>query len=136
MQRRLLSLYLPEINEQLKQRVVEWCERYSPLVAHDGPDGIALDITGCAHLFGGEAALLDDVQARLRKMQIGARGAIASTVGAAWALARFGGTHVIAASEELPQALDGLPIAALRLDEDIAVELCRLGLVTIGLVRN
>jgi protein ImuB len=135
MQRRFFCLYLPQIDEHFKQRIVEWCDRYSPLVAHDGPDGIVLDITGCAHLFGGEAALLDDVQAHLKKIKLKVRGAIAGTVGAAWGLARFG-TQAIVTNEELPRALDSLPVAALRLEEQIAAGLCRLGLVTIGILRS
>ena len=32
-------------------RLAAWCERYTPLAAADPPDGLWLDITGCAHLF-------------------------------------------------------------------------------------
>ena len=41
----------------LLEAVADWCDRYTPLVGLDPPDGLMLDITGCAHLFGGEAAL-------------------------------------------------------------------------------
>src|SRR5206468_8818448 len=38
--------------------IADWCDRFTPLVALDPPYGLYLDITRCAHLFGGEAALL------------------------------------------------------------------------------
>ena len=40
-----------------------------------------LDITGCAHLFGGEAALAADLAARLSAQGFHARAAIADTPG-------------------------------------------------------
>ena len=47
------------------KRLADWCSRYTPLVALDGADGLMLDISGVAHLFGGEAALAEDCRARL-----------------------------------------------------------------------
>ena len=38
--------------------IADWCDRFTPLVALDPPHGLFLDITGCAHLFGGEAAMM------------------------------------------------------------------------------
>ena len=125
----------PAANERVKQQLVEWCNRYSPLAAHDGDDGIVLDITGCAHLFGGEAALLEEVQAKLREMKFRVRGAIADMPTAAWALARFS-KQVIVVNEELTAALDPLPVRALRIPLEIACELGRVGLTTIGLMRR
>ena len=124
-----------EADERLKQHLVEWCDRYSPLAAHDGADGIVLDITGCAHLFGGEAALLEEIQGRLREMKFRVRGAITATPAAAWALARFS-KQVIVSREELPAALDPLPVHALRIPAEIANELGRVGLTAIGLLRR
>ncbi|MFC7543856.1 Y-family DNA polymerase [Siccirubricoccus deserti] len=54
-----------------------WARRYTPLTAADPPDGLLLDITGCAHLLGGEAALLRDALVRLRQVGITTRGAVA-----------------------------------------------------------
>ncbi|WP_300519786.1 DNA polymerase Y family protein [Aliiroseovarius sp.] len=59
-----------------------------------GMDGLVLDITGCAHLFGGEAAMLDEVARDCTTLGLSMRGGIADTVGAAWALARFAGAEV------------------------------------------
>src|SRR5438034_641613 len=70
-------------------RLAEWCGRYSPWTAPDGADGIKIEITGCAHLWGGEAALAADLARRLARQDIAYRIAVAGTLGAAWALARF-----------------------------------------------
>jgi protein ImuB len=125
----------PEADRRLQARLVRWCGRYSPLAAEDGADGIALDITGCAHLFGGEAALLQTVLAGLGALRFRARGAIAGTAAGAWALARFGQGAVVA-DEELAGALDPLPVRALRLCEETAAGLERVGLATIGDLRR
>src|SRR6185437_9242371 len=42
----------------LLEAIADWCDRFTPFVACDAPDGLLLDITGAAHLFGGEAAML------------------------------------------------------------------------------
>jgi protein ImuB len=73
----------------LVQRLARWAGRWSPLVEVDGADGLRLDVTGVAHLFGGEAALLADVRERFAAMGLTVRVAIAPTASAAWALARF-----------------------------------------------
>ncbi|MBE9552888.1 MAG: DNA polymerase Y family protein, partial [Proteobacteria bacterium] len=45
----------------LLARLARWCGRYTPIAAPGGVDGLFLDITGCAHLFGGEAEMLADM---------------------------------------------------------------------------
>ena len=107
--------------------------RYSPLVALDPPDGLLLEVKGTAHLFGGEAALIADLLARLEAAGIHARAGLADTIGAAHALARFGEKRAgIVAPGETFAALTPLPVAALRLEPDLAVRLERLGFDTIG----
>nr|WP_185681125.1 DNA polymerase Y family protein [Parvibaculum sedimenti] len=121
------------------KKLADWCGRYTPWTAPDAnglgvePDGILMDITGCDHLFGGDAALLDDLVARLRGFGIAARAVAAATPGAAWALARFDERQVfvLPAGEE-EHALKGLPIRALRLSHDICDGLHRLGLKRVG----
>lgn len=111
----------------------DWCGRYSPWSAADGEDGVRLDISGCAHLFGGEQALLDDLLARLRGFGLTGRAAVADSLGAAWALARHGsGPAIVAAPGDSRRALAGLPVQALRLPPETAEDLQRLGLRTIG----
>lgn len=135
MARCFLSLYCPDIASDRLTRLVEWCDRYSPLVSQDGWDGIVLEITGCAHLFGGEDPLLLDLQRRLHRMGIESHGAIADTWGAAWALARYGDRFIVH-GENTGSALDPLPVEALRLPGEIVLELRRLGLVTIAALRK
>jgi protein ImuB len=117
------------------KRLALWAERFSPAVAADeavaGSPGLLLDMTGGAHLFGGEAEMLADIEARLARAGVPARAAMADTPGAAWALARFGETR-IAPAGATRDALAPLPIEALRL-EDIDLRLLkRFGLKRIG----
>ena len=79
----------PDVDAALVQRLARWASRWSPLVEVDGPDGLMLDITGVAHLFGGEQGLVADVQARFAALGLTVRVAAAPTPAAAWALARF-----------------------------------------------
>jgi protein ImuB len=112
--------------------LVDWCVRFSPAVAPDPPDGLFLDITGVAHLWGGEAAMLADLLARLAQSGIPARGAVAGSAGAAFALARFGPDRTVIGAGAEAAALAGLPIAALRLEPAAAAQLARLGVTRIG----
>jgi protein ImuB len=81
----------PEADRHLLEAIADWCDRWTPLIGLDPPDGLTLDITGCAHLFGGEAAFCGAIVQRLELQGLAARAAIADTVGCAWAVARFGG---------------------------------------------
>ena len=60
----------PAADAAALRKLALWCLRYTPIVAPwdeaSGADGLFLDITGCAHLFGGEAQLLADLERRLR----------------------------------------------------------------------
>jgi len=102
----------------------------------DSPDGILVDATAVAHLFGGEERLLEDVEAAFAVRNLMARTAIAPTAGAAWALAHFGPPRsIVAAQEDTMRHLSGLPVAALRLDQDVLTVLRRLGLKQLGDLR-
>jgi protein ImuB len=72
-----------------------------------------------------------DIVRRLRAQGFSAHAAIAPTVGAAWALARFSRTRIVAA-EGLHEILLPLPLSALRLDADTIDALTRVGLKTIA----
>jgi protein ImuB len=112
-------------------KLAMWCVRYSPLVAVDPPDGIWIEVGGSAHLFGGEAALLDDIIDRLRRARVNARAAIADTPGAAWAVARFGGDPIVVPGG-MATAIAELSVAALRLTPDTVGGLGRVGVERIG----
>ncbi|HEX8607450.1 MAG TPA: DNA polymerase Y family protein [Pedobacter sp.] len=106
----------------------EWCIRYSPIVALDPRDGLILDISGCTHLWDGERNFLKEVVRRLNSKGYYVRAAIADTVGAAWAVSRFGkSTPIIAEGKQL-EALLPLNPAALRIDGAISQRLHKLGL--------
>jgi hypothetical protein len=102
----------PGADAALLATIADWAERYTPLVGLDA-DGLMLDVTGCAHLFGGEAALVADLLARLAAQGFAARAAIAGAPGAAHAAARFTACAVVpgGAAADL---LAPLPLAALR----------------------
>lgn len=116
---------------KLLEAVAEWCVRYTPLVAADPPDALRLDIGGCTHLFGGEEALLDDLVARIGRFGFSVRAAIADTIGAAWAAARFTARRIVPAGEER-DLLAPLPLSALRLPDETVAVLRRVGLKRIG----
>jgi len=121
----------PEADAASLGRLAGWCGRWTPWAATDGTDGIALDITGCAHLFGGETALLDQMQDRLHRLGFAVRLAVADTPAAAWAWARFGSGGALAPGAQAT-ALGPLPVAALRLPAALVGELGRLGLGTLA----
>jgi protein ImuB len=79
----------PEGDSALVRRLACWAGRWSPLVEVDGPDGLRLDVSGVAHLFGGEEGLVRDIRRRFATIGLTVRIAIAPTAAAAWALSRF-----------------------------------------------
>jgi protein ImuB len=114
-------------------RVARWCGRWSPWVAPVPPDGVMLDVTGCAHLKGGEDELLAEAVERLDRLGIAASAAIAEFAGAAWALARFADARTIAVPPGgVRAALAGLPVASLRLEPATVEALTQLGLRHVG----
>lgn len=115
----------------LLEAVADWCDRYTPLVGLDPLDGLFLDISGCAHLFGGERALADDIVSRLVRQGLNAQIGVADTVGCAWAAARYGETSLVPKGE-MRSHLVALPLAALRLDGKILAALAQAGLKRIA----
>lgn len=114
------------------ERLALWALRhYAPVCAPDGPDGLAIDVTGAAHLKGGEAALLTDMEARLAAAGVQGRAAVAPTYGAAWALARFSSSSAILQEGEIGRSLGPLPLVALRLEPDLVAQLGRMGFETV-----
>lgn len=123
----------PPADARALAQLVRWAGRYSPAVAPCPPDGLWLDITGCAHLWGGEDGLLADLAGRLQRRGLPARIAIAGSFGAAWALAHHGPRPVDILPDGVEHtALAPLPTEALRLDEDREAALRRVGLTRIG----
>jgi protein ImuB len=113
-------------------RLARWCGRYGPNRNIDGDDGLWIDITGVAHLYGGEAQLIDDLIGRLSRFKLTVRAGLADTLGAAHALARFAPSPALAEEGRAEARLAGLPIEALRLAPETVLLLKRLGLRRIG----
>ena len=129
----------PAADDAALRRLALWATRYTPTASpwneDNGADGFFLDITGAAHLFGGEEKLLADLAARLRKNGLPARLAVADTPGAAWALSRFHKTpSFVLPSGQEAAALAPLPIGALRLAPETRATLRRLGFKTVGML--
>lgn len=152
------------------EQLAVWALRWGPWSAIDAPDGLLVDVTAVAHLFGGEARLVADARACFATRGLAVRLAIAPTAGAAWALAHYGADGAIfpppvgevdraqhgggdsvslaararsplhhtscgpppRAGEDIAARLSDLPVAALRLDDDVLTVLRRLGLKRIG----
>jgi protein ImuB len=121
----------PQADLALLETIADWCDRYTPLVGLDAPDGLLLDITGCAHLFGGEKEMARDIVARLARQRFEARAGVASTVGCAWAVARRGEMRLVA-EHATRDVLLPLPLSVLRIDQDTVDALARLGLKRIA----
>jgi protein ImuB len=110
------------------EKLAIWMQRhFAPIVAPDG-NGLMLDITGTAHLFGGEKAMLVEIVRKLASARIGAKIAAAPTYGAAHAIARTVANPVfVLEQDKLASALALLPVSALRLPAHVAAGLKQLG---------
>jgi protein ImuB len=102
-------------------RLSRRCDDYTPSVQLDPPQGVVLDVTGCAHLHGGEDALRESLIAEIAGKSLTVHVALADTAPAARALARFGGDSVAA-----------LPIAAMEVEPETHHALGRAGFRRIG----
>ncbi len=128
----------PQAVARLLAQLADACERYTPLIALEGRDGLLLDVTGCTHLFGGEQGLVRDLLRRVAGAGLTGRAALAATAGAAFALARFAagrGGVVVPPDEDLGAVLAPLPLAALGLEPARVDSLARLGFRRIDDVR-
>ena len=103
-------------------------ERHGPWVVR-GMDDLLVDVTGTAHLFGGERAMLEDCRRVFAEGGWSVRAAVAGAAGAAWGLARFAGAELTIGT---PEEVRGLPVEALRLDAEGAARLRRVGLRCVG----
>jgi protein ImuB len=122
----------PEADAAWLRRLALWALCVTPLPAVDAPDGLLLDITGAAHLHGGEDALLRAVAARFGRAGVTVQGAVAGTPDAAAALARAGRHGAVVPPGSEAAAISPLPLAALRLPAATAAALHRLGLHSAG----
>ena len=121
----------PDLPLRLLNRLADWCIRFTPCVAIDA-DGLLFDATGCSHLWGGDQNYLNDITKKLTGRGYDVRVAIADTVGAAWAVARFAKGSLIVAENMHIDAMLSLPPESLRIEGDVIERLHKLGLHRIG----
>ncbi|WP_084679149.1 DNA polymerase Y family protein [Methylocystis sp. ATCC 49242] len=125
----------PRADAALVGTLADWSRRFTPLAAADPPDGVLLDVSGAAHLFGGENALMAEIEGRLAALGFSARAAIAPGPALARALARFSTLRLVAPEtpqEEIDRIAAALPAAALGLDPEALAGMRRAGLRRIG----
>ena len=111
--------------------IADWCDRFTPLVALDPPHGLLLDISGCAHLFGGEASMLAAICDALKRQGFIVSAAIAGTAACARALTRARPGCIVAEGHEAT-AVAALPVFTLGADDAVTRGLRRAGLKTVG----
>ena len=117
----------------LLENIADWCDRFTPMVSLDAPYGLYLDITGAAHLFGGEAAMLLEVTRKITAQGFAVRAAIAGTSLCARALARYAHGAIVPPGQEAAAAAP-LPIIALDPGDKNLRALRHAGLKSIGAV--
>ncbi len=127
---------VPGLPQKTLTALAEWFLRYTPAACVDTPDGILLDASGCAHLWGGERAYLADIYGKMKAFGYDLRLAMADTAGAAWAVSRYGRLTPIVPPGAQAEALGPLPAAALRLEREVLEKLTKLGLYQIGSFMN
>lgn len=107
--------------------------RWSPVAAVTPPDGLWLDLAGCAHLHGGEERFARRLAAFCARAGYTARVGVADTPGGAHALARHGPANLsVAAPGEVAAALAPLNVASLRLDPAALGAARRFGFDRVG----
>ncbi|WP_417494087.1 DUF6504 family protein [Maricaulis sp.] len=133
-----IAPFAPDADRRLLGAFARWCGRWSPWTAPDpgepGEDGVMVDISGCAHLFGGEEALVSAALQAVRGQGLTAHAAIAPTIGLAWGLARFPARRAATGwliAHDVPASLHALPVEGLRIGET-AARLRRFGLKRVG----
>lgn len=119
---------IPALQEKILRRIAEWCIRFTPVAAIDPPGGIILDASGCAHLWGNEKAYLTEIIQRIQAKGFHAKAVMADTIGAAWAVTRFGNRSCIIHANKHIEAIAALPVQSLRIEPETVQRLHKLGL--------
>ncbi|MBN8548155.1 MAG: DNA polymerase Y family protein [Deltaproteobacteria bacterium] len=141
----------PHKNFSALQKLAVRALQFSPLVSLDSEllranknkslesadgllSGILLDISGTEKLHGSERLLAEKISARFAKLSIQARIAVAPTIGAAWALSRFGSDviQIVPTGKSIREAIADLPVEALRLPAESVTALHALGIHAIA----
>jgi len=118
----------PGLASDLLKRMADWAIRFTPTVALDPPNGLLFDATGCAHLWSGDEKYLTDIKQKFMAHGYTVRVAMADTIGAAWAVARFGKDKLVIEEGQHIEALLSLPPQSLRIEPEVIQRLHKLGL--------
>jgi protein ImuB len=123
----------PDRDQAALHALACWALRFSPAVAPDPPDGLMIDITGTQRLHRNESKLIRAVASGILRLGFAARVATAPTFGCAWAVSRFG-KHPLS---RVPngcerEAIESLPVAALRIDEATQQGLSEVGMIQVS----
>lgn len=118
----------PGVEQKLLKNLSLWCIRFTPVVSIDLPEGLILDATGCAHLWGSETAYINDITQKLKNFGYHVNAAISDTIGCSWAMSRFcKGNTIIRKGEHMNELLP-MPSESLRFDSGTIERLHKLGL--------
>lgn len=120
--------HIPDLHRKLLHKLAAWCIRFAPYVAVEEPDALIIDASGCSHLWGGDTAYLTYIIKRLQERGYQVRVGMADTIGAAWAIARYGKEGPVVESNRQSVALLSLPPASLRIEPELVERLYKLGL--------
>ncbi|MBC7903798.1 MAG: DNA polymerase Y family protein [Gemmatimonadaceae bacterium] len=118
----------PGLTSALLKKLAQFCIRFTPSAAIDLPDGLLLDATGCAHLWGGEEKYLEEISKRFSAMGYQSRVAMSDTIGTSWGIARYAQSGFLVAPGKHHEAILSLPPEALRPENETAQRLHKLGL--------
>ena len=102
------QIHDPWADKAALKSLSHWCQQFSPVFGIDDtdqPDSILLDLSGCVHLFGSEQQLGEQVVRSFAKRGYIVQVAIADTISAAWAVARYGDSVVNRRIDVLDQQL-------------------------------
>jgi protein ImuB len=125
----------PQAEARLLERLADFCSRFTPLVALDHADGLMLDVSGVAHLFGGEEGLVAEVEARFSRLGLTLALGLADAPRAAFALARFSDRRIAPvglSGKAFARLYHDMPVAALGLEEGVVADMARAGLRRVG----
>lgn len=126
----------PLLINRVLNRLADWCIRFTPTVTTDPPNGLILDASGCSHLWGSDTIYIETISMKLTTRGYGVRVAMADTIGAAWAIARFSSDIRVIPEGKHLEALMPLPTQALRLEPEVIERLYKLGLHQIQQILN
>jgi len=127
-----------DADRNLLRDMTKFAEQFSPWVAIDGPNevtgegGLWLDMSGGAHLFGGERALMATVHQKFQTFACTQRLGLADTAAAAWAAARHHTDGGLVESGATRETIAPFPLDALRLPPETIRVLNRLGFRRVG----